>query len=64
MDSQLPNVVAPPAHFSRKLCMRAVYQARGPHQLLWWPALVMGGATPNIQKNVIAERLLGLPHDV
>jgi hypothetical protein len=28
-----------------------------------WPAYVIGGGTPNIQKNVIAERLLGLPHD-
>lgn len=29
-----------------------------------WPAYVIGGGTPNIQKNVIAERILGLPHDV
>ena len=34
------------------------------HQMLSWPAYVIGGGTPNIQKNVIAERLLGLPHDV
>lgn len=33
-------------------------------QMLSWPAYVIGGGTPNIQKNVIAERLLGLPHDV
>jgi alkylation response protein AidB-like acyl-CoA dehydrogenase len=31
--------------------------------MLSWPAYVIGGGTPNIQKNVIAERLLGLPHD-
>ena len=31
---------------------------------LSWPEVVIGGGTPNIQKNVIAERLLGLPHDV
>jgi len=29
-----------------------------------WPSTVIGGGTPNIQKNVIAERILGLPHDV
>ena len=28
-----------------------------------WPAYVIGGGTPNIQRNVIAERILGLPHD-
>lgn len=33
-------------------------------QMLSWPSYVIGGGTPNIQKNVIAERLLGLPHDV
>ncbi len=32
-------------------------------QMLSWPAYVIGGGTPNIQKNVIAERILGLPHD-
>jgi len=37
---------------------------RWQHQMLSWPAYVIGGGTPNIQKNVIAERLLGLPHDV
>jgi alkylation response protein AidB-like acyl-CoA dehydrogenase len=31
--------------------------------MLSWPPFVIGGGTPNIQKNVIAERLLGLPHD-
>jgi alkylation response protein AidB-like acyl-CoA dehydrogenase len=30
---------------------------------LSWPEVVIGGGTPNIQKNVIAERILGLPHD-
>ncbi len=28
-----------------------------------WPAVVIGGGTPNVQRNVIAERILGLPHD-
>jgi alkylation response protein AidB-like acyl-CoA dehydrogenase len=31
--------------------------------MLSWPSVVIGGGTPNIQKNVIAERILGLPHD-
>jgi alkylation response protein AidB-like acyl-CoA dehydrogenase len=28
-----------------------------------WPEVVIGGGTPNVQKNIIAERLLGLPKD-
>jgi alkylation response protein AidB-like acyl-CoA dehydrogenase len=28
-----------------------------------WGVTVIGGGTPNIQKNIIAERILGLPHD-
>jgi alkylation response protein AidB-like acyl-CoA dehydrogenase len=34
------------------------------HQMLSWPAYVIGGGTPNVQRNIVAERLLGLPHDV
>jgi len=33
------------------------------HMAISWPELVIGGGTPNIQKNIIAERLLGLPKD-
>jgi alkylation response protein AidB-like acyl-CoA dehydrogenase len=36
---------------------------RWQHMALSWPELVIGGGTPNIQKNIIAERLLGLPKD-
>jgi alkylation response protein AidB-like acyl-CoA dehydrogenase len=32
-------------------------------QALNWPEVVIGGGTPNIQKNIIAERILGLPKD-
>jgi alkylation response protein AidB-like acyl-CoA dehydrogenase len=28
-----------------------------------WPTVVIGGGTPNIQKNIIAERILNLPKD-
>ena len=31
---------------------------------LSWPTTVIGGGTPNVQRNVIAERILGQPHDV
>ncbi len=30
---------------------------------LSWPEVVIGGGTPNIQKNIIAERILRLPKD-
>ena len=28
-----------------------------------WPNVVIGGGTPNMQRNIIAERILGLPKD-
>ena len=36
---------------------------RVPSGALEWPNVVIGGGTPNIQKNIIAERILGLPKD-
>ncbi|MFP6626743.1 MAG: acyl-CoA dehydrogenase family protein [Deltaproteobacteria bacterium] len=41
----------------------AVARGKWQNQMLSWPAVVIGGGTPNVQRNVIAERLLGLPHD-
>ena len=30
---------------------------------LSWPNVVIGGGTPNIQRNIISERILGQPKD-
>ena len=34
------------------------------HRFLWAPALRLGGGTDEIMRNIIAERILGLPADV
>jgi hypothetical protein len=31
---------------------------------LFSPALTVGGGTGEVQRNIVAERVLGLPHDV
>ena len=41
----------------------AVDRGRWARGSLSWPNVVIGGGTPNIQKNIIAERILGLPKD-
>ena len=41
----------------------AVEGGRWAKYSLNWPEVVIGGGTPNIQKNIIAERILGLPKD-
>jgi alkylation response protein AidB-like acyl-CoA dehydrogenase len=41
----------------------AVDGGRWQRVALGWPEVVIGGGTPNVQKNIIAERILGLPHD-
>jgi hypothetical protein len=33
------------------------------NRFLAWPGYVIGGGTPHIQKNIIAERILGLAPD-
>ena len=38
-------------------------EGRWQRYALSWPEVVIGGGTPNIQKNIIAERVLGLPKD-
>ena len=35
-----------------------------PHGYLFAPALTIGGGTGDVQRNILAERVLGLPHDV
>lgn len=42
---------------------QAVDDGRWQAAALSWPGVVIGGGTPNIQKNIIAERILGLPKD-
>ncbi|MBM3661910.1 MAG: acyl-CoA dehydrogenase [Actinobacteria bacterium] len=34
------------------------------HGFLFAPALTVGGGTGDVQRNIIAERVLGLPHDI
>ncbi|MDK1024596.1 MAG: acyl-CoA dehydrogenase family protein [Gammaproteobacteria bacterium] len=41
----------------------AVDHGRWATAALSWPDVVIGGGTPNIQKNIVAERILGLPKD-
>jgi hypothetical protein len=31
---------------------------------LFAPALTVGGGTGDVQRNILAERVLGLPHDL
>ena len=42
---------------------QAVDQGTWSKSALNWPNVVIGGGTPNIQRNIIAERLLGQPKD-
>jgi len=41
----------------------ALYNGAFQHRFLWSPGLRLGGGTDEIMKNIIAERVLGLPAD-
>ena len=43
---------------------RAAEWAPWHHGFLFSPALTVGGGTSEVLRNVIGERLLGLPHDI
>jgi alkylation response protein AidB-like acyl-CoA dehydrogenase len=42
----------------------AVMEGAFQHRFLWAPGLRLGGGTDEIMKNIIAERVLGLPGDI
>ncbi len=52
-----------PASVLMKGAPGALDDGRWQHDALSWPETVIGGGTPNIQRNIIAERILGLPKD-
>ncbi len=41
----------------------SLYRGKWQIGALGWPTTVIGGGTPNVQRNIIAERMLGLPKD-
>ena len=43
--------------------VESIEEGKWQRTALSWPDTVIGGGTPNIQKNIIAERILGLPKD-
>ena len=43
--------------------LETIDRGKWARESLGWPNVVIGGGTPNIQKNIIAERILGLPKD-
>lgn len=56
---ELEGMAAPYAGKSAE----AIDEGKWQRTALSWPETVIGGGTPNIQKNIIAERILGLPKD-
>ena len=44
-------------------CAESLDRGRWQKYAFGWGVTVIGGGTPNIQKNIISERILGLPHD-
>jgi alkylation response protein AidB-like acyl-CoA dehydrogenase len=60
---ELAMEIAGSASTLRRGSEEAPENGRWADYALGWPEVVIGGGTPNIQKNIIAERILHLPKD-
>ena len=61
---ELAKDLAGPAGMCNDVGPLGTEPAMWPHGFLFTPALTIGGGTGVVQRNIIAERVLGLPHDI
>jgi alkylation response protein AidB-like acyl-CoA dehydrogenase len=60
---ELATEIQGPYHQLMKDSLRAIDQGWWPHEYLYYRALTLAGGTSEIQRNIIGERVLGLPKD-